>query len=317
MSSEKRPVIIVAGPTASGKSALALAIAEEFDGVVINADSMQVYRELRVLTARPTELDEQRAPHRLYGVLSASERCSAGRWRAMALSEIADAHSAGKLPIVCGGTGLYLKALTEGLSPMPDVPSAVSDTVRRRLHSEGAAGLYSELESRDPAMAERLEPGDAQRVARALEVLEATGRSLAEWQSAPAEPPPGDLRFLTILLSPPRDWLYVRCDRRLRKMMDEGALGEVRRLIAMDLDPDLPAMKALGIKELAAYLAENKVFEEALAAAQQATRRYAKRQMTWFRHQIVADRTIEEKFSESLLPETFSFIRHFLLTPMD
>jgi tRNA dimethylallyltransferase len=315
MSEKKKPVVIVAGPTASGKSALAIELAEQFDGVVINADSMQVYRDLRILTARPTEEDEARVPHRLYGVLPAAEPCSAGRWLAKALSEIRDAHSAGKLPIVCGGTGLYLKALTEGLSPMPDVPDRVRESLRIRLAAEGAASLYRELERRDPRMAGRLRPSDPQRIIRALEVLEATGQSLADWQAMPAEGPPPDMRFRTILLAPPREWLYRRCDRRLESMLQEGALEEVRRLVATNPDPALPAMKAVGVRQFAACLAGNMELDDALGAAQKATRNYAKRQGTWFRHQIVADFTIHTQLSESLLEETFSFIRHFLLTP--
>lgn len=314
MTGEKQAVLIIAGPTASGKSALALAVAEAFDGVVINADSMQIYRELRVLTARPSPEDEARAPHRLYGVLPASERCSAGRWREMALAEIAAAHDAGRLPIVCGGTGLYLKALTEGLSPMPDIPAEVRASLNTRLADEGVAALHEELAARDPAMAARLDAADGQRILRALEVLEATGQSLAEWQSVPAEGPPANLRFATILLAPPRDALYAACDRRLEMMLELGALDEVRRLTAMGLDPSLPAMKALGVREFCEYLAGNCDIQEALAAAQQATRRYAKRQMTWFRHQIVADLVLGAQFSESLLPQTFSFIRQNMLT---
>ena len=318
MNSENRPVLIVAGPTASGKSGLALSLAREFDGVIINADSMQVYRELRVLTARPSQEDEARAPHRLYGVLPASEVCSAGRWREMALAEIGKAHASGKLPIVCGGTGLYLKALTQGLSPMPEAPDEIREAMRARLAAEGAGKLHRELTARDPVMAARLDPADSQRIVRALEVLEATGRSLADWQAIPPEGPPEGLRFRTILLAPPRKWLYANCDRRLEIMLEEGgALDEVRRLIAMELAPDLPAMKALGVKEFARYLAENMEFQDALVAAQQATRNYAKRQMTWFRHQIVADKAILEQFSESLEAEIFSFVRHFLLTPTD
>jgi len=314
MSDEKKPVLIVAGPTASGKSGLALAIASAFDGVVVNADSMQVYRELRVLTARPSPEDEARAPHRLYGVLSASEVCSAGRWRDMALVEIESAHSTGKLPIVCGGTGLYLKALTAGLSPMPDLPEEIRERMRARLATEGPEILHRELSARDPAMAERLEPADGQRVVRALEVLEATGQTLTEWQAVPASGPPKGMYFATILLTPPREELYARCDRRLEAMLDEGALDEVRRLRAMGLAADLPATRALGVKEISEYLAENKALDQALAEAQQATRNYAKRQLTWFRHQIIADREIFTQFSESLLPEIFSFIRHFMLT---
>ena len=317
MSGTRKPVVIVAGPTASGKSALALAIAREFDGVVINADSMQVYAELRLLTARPTPEDEALVPHRLYGVMSATEACSAGRWRDMALAEIGRAHEAGKLPVVCGGTGLYIRALTEGLSPMPEAPDKIRMALRERLSREGAAALHRDLERRDPAMAGRLNPADGQRIIRALEVLEATGRSLADWQSDPPAGAPGDMRFLTILLEPPRRWLYDRCDRRLAAMIEAGALDEVRRLTAMGLDPGLPAMKALGVGHLAEYLAGNRELADALASAQQATRNYAKRQMTWFRNQIVADKIIAEQFSESLQTEIFSFIRHFLLTLAD
>lgn len=314
MTEQKNPVVIVAGPTASGKSAFALAIAEEFDGVVINADSMQIYRDLHILTARPSAADEARVPHRLYGVLPASEACSAARWRELAMAEIEAAHDAGKLPIVCGGTGLYLKVLMEGLSPMPEVPDETRRTLRARMEREGVQALYRELRSRDPDMAERLQPVDRQRILRALEVLQATGRSLADWQAVPAEGPPPGQRFLTILLAPPRDWLYRRCDRRLEAMLEEGALDEVRRLTAMGLDSDLPAMKAVGVKEFAAHLAGYRALDDALAAAQQATRNYAKRQDTWFRRQIVADITLKKKVSESFPSESFPFIRHFLLT---
>ncbi len=314
MTEETQPVLILAGPTASGKSALALALAEEFDGTVINADSMQVYRELRILTARPSPEDEARVPHRLYGVLSAAERCSAGSWRDMALAEVASAHDAGRLPVVCGGTGLYLKALAEGLSPMPHIPAAIRERLAVRLEAEGAAALHAELASRDPGVAERLEANDGQRVLRALEVLEATGQSLADWQAGPAEGPPGNLDFTTLLLAPPREALYAACDRRLAAMLTDGVLDEVRQLNAMGLDPSLPAMKALGVREFSEFLAGNCDLQAAVAAAQQATRRYAKRQMTWFRHQIVADLLLGAQYSESLLPETFSFIRQKLLT---
>lgn len=314
---DARPVLIVAGPTACGKSALAMAVAERFDGVVINADSMQVYAELRILTARPSATDEARVPHRLYGVLSAAETCSAGRWQEMALAEIGAAHDAGRLPVVCGGTGLYLKALTEGLAPMPDVPAAVRDALRGRLRREGAAALHRELAARDPAMAAQLHPGDGQRLARALEVLEATGRSLADWQAkSPAGPVPA-LRFSTILLAPPRDELYTACDRRLEAMIENGALDEVRQLIAMELDPSLPARKALGVQEFARFLAGECDLATALSAAQQATRRYAKRQMTWFRHQIVADLVSNSQVSERLAGEIFTFIRRNVLTALE
>lgn len=314
---DAKPVLIVAGPTASGKSALALAVAELFGGAVINADSMQVYRELRILTARPSPDDEARVPHRLYGVLSARETCSAGHWRDMALAEIRAAQEKGLLPVVCGGTGLYLKALTDGLSPMPEVPPPVRAAVRDRLKRGGSRELHRELADRDPTMAARLEPGDGQRIARALEILDATGRSLAAWQETMPDGPPPDLRFSTVLLMPPRDALYATCDRRLEAMIEAGALDEVRQLVAMGLDPALPAMKALGIPELARHLAGDCDLETAIAAAQQATRRYAKRQMTWLRHQIIADFTIPAQFSERLLDGICMFIRQNVLTVIE
>jgi len=314
MNETVQPVLVVAGPTASGKSALALALAEAFDGVVINADSMQVYRELHILTARPSPADERRAPHRLYGVLSAAERCSAGRWREMAAAEIEAAHGSGRLPVVCGGTGLYLKALTAGLPEMPDVPATIRARLAARLRIEGATALHAELRMRDPGIAARIGPTDSQRIVRALEVLEATGRSLTDWQAGPVAPLPTELRFVTILLMPPRDTLYAACDRRLEAMVETGALDEVQRLIAMGLDPSLPAMKAVGVREFADFLQGNRDLQTALAAAQQATRRYAKRQTTWFRHQFIAEFMLETQFSESLLPRIFAFIRPKLLT---
>ncbi len=308
------PVLIVAGPTASGKSALALAAAQEFDGVVINADSMQVYKELRILTARPSPVDEARAPHRLYGVLSVRDTCSAARWRDMAVAEITSAHRAGRLPIICGGTGLYLRALTKGLSPIPDIPELVRESVRKRLEAEGLPALYNALQAIDPAIAARLPPGDSQRIARALEVYEATDRPLSEWQAIPAEGPPPGLRFSTILLQPPRAGLYAACDARLDAMIAEGALAEVEALYRSDIDPTLPAMKALGVPDFLRHLAGDISLGQAVAAAQQATRRYAKRQSTWFNNQIVSDLSISAKYSEIWRDKFFSFIRLNLLT---
>lgn len=282
------PVIVIGGPTASGKSGLALAIAERLDGVVINGDASQVYRDLRVLTARPTEAEERRVPHRLYGFLDATEQCSAGRWQALALAEIAAAHAAGKRAIVVGGTGLYLRALIEGIAPIPDIPADIRARIRARYAELGGEKIHAELAARDPVMAARLEPADGQRLMRAWEVLEATGRSLAEWQDEPVEVP--DLPFTMIVLMPPRDDIYAACDKRLEAMIAEGVLDEVAALMkraeSENLDPRLPVLKAVGYPELAAHLASRTTLEEAIAAAQQQTRRYAKRQMTWFRHQL-------------------------------
>ena len=316
------PVVVVAGPTASGKSALALDIAEAFGGVIVNADAMQVYRELEILTARPDAAALGRAPHRLYGVLPGAEVCSAGRWRDMALAEIAAARAACRLPLVVGGTGLYLRALTRGLAPLPPVPAALRRAVRQRHRELGGAAFHAALAARDPATAARLEPGDSQRLIRAWEVLEATGRPLAEWQAADsgADTP---YRFLCIALMPPRDALYAACDRRFLGMVEAGALDEVRALLALGLDPQLPVMKALGVPELAAHLDAALPLERAVARTQQATRRYAKRQMTWLRTQLPRDFSgnqvslvvFHAQYSESLRKEIFTIIREYVLTP--
>lgn len=311
------PILLITGPTASGKSRLATAVAEEFRGIVINADSMQVYRDLAVLTARPSERELARVPHRLFGVLDASELCSAARWLALAEIEIAAATRDGRLPVVVGGTGLYLKALLRGLAPVPEIRAEVRRTARA-LHKEvGGERFHAALAERDPASAARLNPGDTQRLIRAYEVVTATGRSLVDWQREQAGATrPG---VAAIMLLPPRAALYAAIDARFASMADAGALDEVRALTARHLAPDRPALKAVGVPELMAYLRGETTLEAAISAAQQASRRYAKRQMTWLRTQLRAPDelptlSVAAQFSESLLPEIFSFIRHFLLT---
>lgn len=284
---QHRHVVVIGGPTASGKSGMALDIALARNGTVINADSMQLYAELDVLTARPGADDLAQAPHRLYGVLPAAERGSAARWRDMALAEITAAHDAGRLPIVVGGTGLYLRTLMEGLSAVPAVPDEVRKAAHVRLQELGGEAFRAELVDRDPASA-KLNPGDTTRLTRAWEVLEATGHPLSHWQTQRAEGAPEGLLFSVLVIDPPRDALYANCDRRFRVMMGQGALEEVRRLDALGLDPDLPAMKALGVPELRDHLRGALTLDEAIALAQQSTRRYAKRQVTWFRHQLAA-----------------------------
>jgi tRNA dimethylallyltransferase len=302
------PVVVVAGPTCSGKSALALELAAAFGGTVINADSMQIYRELRILTARPSPADEARAPHRLYGAISASEACSAAHWRDLALAAIEEARGKGRLPILCGGTGLYLKALMEGLSPLPDVPAGVRKAVRERYAGAATAAIHAALAAADPSAASRLRATDRQRLLRALEVVEATGVSILEWQRHPPSGSPPGLDFTTILLLPPRAAVYDACDARFRRMAAEGALDEARALRDLRLDPALPAMKALGVAELIAFLDGRSDLEDAIAAAQQATRNYVKRQYTWFSRQIITDLSIKEIFSERFRNEIFSFI---------
>ncbi len=310
--SDLTDVVVIGGPTASGKSGLALAVAEGFGGTVINADSMQLYSDLDVLTARPPAEDLARAPHRLYGVLPAAERGSAARWRDMALAEIDAAKAEGRLPVVVGGTGLYLRALMQGLSEVPPIPDEVRAAAHARLASIGGEAFRSELVARDPASA-RLNAGDTTRLTRAWEVLEATGRPLSHWQSRTAQGAPEHLRFTVIVLDPPRADLYAQCDRRFHLMMGQGALEEVRRLDALarerDLAPDLPVLKALGVPELRRHLHGEIPLDEAVALAQQSTRRYAKRQVTWFRHQIVG------KSSDMLVSRTGQHSCHTIDSP--
>lgn len=315
-----KPILILAGPTASGKSRLAVTIAEAFGGIVINADSMQVYRELVILTARPNAAALAKAPHRLYGVLSVREACSAGLWREMAMGEIGAAHKEGRLPIVTGGTGLYLRALVEGLVDLPKVPKSVRDAARSLYERLGPEGFHAALAERDPLAGRRLRPTDRQRLIRAWEVYEVTGRSLMLWQAAVTEAPPADLRFAAVVLDPPRDELYAAIDRRLDAMLAAGALEEVRALLAMGLDPHLPVLRAVGVPELARYIEGGLSLDEAVALAKQASRRFAKRQLTWFRHQplgsrvLVIHESLIAQFSESLKARIFNFIRQFLLT---
>jgi tRNA dimethylallyltransferase len=311
------PVVVIAGPTASGKSHLAIDAAEALGGVIINADSMQIYRELSILTARPGEVEQARVPHRLYGVLPGAERCSAGRWRTLAVAEIEACHAAGQFPIVVGGTGLYLRALEKGLANVPEIPAAARVAAEALYRDLGGAAFHAALAERDPVMAARLRPSDRQRLVRAWEVLEATGRSLADWQrdDSGGSPP---YRFDHIVYLPPRATLYAACDARVTAMIDAGAIDEVRALLALKLDPALPVMKALGVAALSRYLAGHQPLQDAIAAIQKQTRNYAKRQMTWLRTQLLPERPgaviIAEQYSESLRSKIFRNIRQFLLT---
>lgn len=305
--SEIPPIIIVAGPTASGKSALAMALAQRLDGVVINADSMQVYKDLHILTARPSITDEASIDHRLYGVMDAAERCSAGRWRELAIQAITTAHANGKRAIVAGGTGFYLEALTQGLSPIPDVPPEILANATAAWERLGPLPFAEQLAHKDPESVTRIPPTDRQRLCRAWAVLETTGRTLTNWHREPVEP--AAFHATKVWLNPPRKILYERCDSRLLGMIDQGALQEVDALLARTLDPALPAMKALGMPELAAHLRGALPLDQAITSAQQATRRFAKRQLTWFRHRMPDALQIDAQFSESLLGEIISFIR--------
>ncbi|MDE2239466.1 MAG: tRNA (adenosine(37)-N6)-dimethylallyltransferase MiaA [Rhodospirillales bacterium] len=307
----QRGGLIIAGPTASGKSALALAMAKEFGGTIINADAMQCYRELRVLTARPSPADEAEAPHRLYGVKAADEPANAAWWRQAAKAEM----EAASFPILCGGTGMYFSSLIKGIADIPDPGEAARAEARRLLAAIGPEALHAKL---DPETAAKLKPGDSQRIARAYEVLLGTGKGIAHWQAQPTERLEG-WRLKMILLDPPRPVLREAIETRFNAMLDTGALEEARALLALNLPPDLPLLRAHGMPELAAYLRGEIVLEAAKARACLATFQYTKRQMTWFRHQELVSKTdmqiihsrIDQntKFLERLFVDLGNFVK--------
>ncbi|MBS0255717.1 MAG: tRNA (adenosine(37)-N6)-dimethylallyltransferase MiaA [Proteobacteria bacterium] len=280
------PLALIAGPTASGKSDLAVRLALALrgrgrDAVVINADSAQVYADLAVLSARPGETEMRGVPHRLFGTWDGADSCSAADWASRARAEVASAHAAGAVPILAGGTGLYLRTLLDGIAPVPPIPADLRAAVRALPAAEAHAALASE----DPAAAARLNPADTTRVARALEVVRATGRPLAAWQAERIGGIGAGVALRACVLLPPRTWLYQRCDARFAAMVEHGAMDEVAALLARRLDPALPVMRAIGVRELGGAIAGTISLGEAVAAGQQATRNYAKRQYTWFRHQ--------------------------------
>lgn len=287
--------VLIAGPTASGKSALALALAEATGGAIVNADSMQVYRELSILSARPGPEEEARAPHRLYGHVSMREAYSVARWLDEVAAVLTGLFAEGQLPILVGGTGLYFTALTEGLSQVPDIPEEIRERWRARGRDEGGEALHAVLRERDPAMAERLRPSDPQRIVRALEVLEATGRSLADWQAetGPVLLPAEDCR--RIVLAPERPHLRERIADRFDAMIAAGALDEACAVAAMDLDPSLPAMKAIGLAPMIAHSLGLATLEGARERAVADTARYAKRQETWFRNRFADWERLEQQ----------------------
>src|SRR5450432_1211495 len=283
---DQMKAVLIAGPTASGKSALALVLAEKYGGVIVNADSMQVYRDLRIITARPTPDEEARVPHRLYGHVDAAVNFSAGHWVSDAANVLAEARGQNRMPIFVGGSGLYFKALTRGLSAVPPIAPEVRERVRARLERDGVEALHAELARRDPVAAERLKPRDRTRIARALEVVEATGQSLTDWHRDGLPPLLPQGQFRALFLEPDRDRLYARIDARFEAMLGAGALEEVAALGARRLDPLLPAMKAHGVPALLRHLRGEITLEEAATIGRADTRHYAKRQFTWFRHQL-------------------------------
>ena len=284
--------LLILGPTASGKSGLALTLAQQLNGVVINADSRQLYRDLRILTARPSAAEEAAAPHRLYGILGGAEVASAMRWRTLAEAEMAAAAAAGRLPIITGGTGFYIRALLDGFADIPDVPDAIRDEVNAEVAEIGPAAAHARLAAVDPALAATLRPSDPQRIARGLAVFRASGRPLSDWQATPRSGPPPGWRFHITVLEPARAALYAACDSRLAAMFEDGALEEVAALTALNLPAQAPVLQSVGVPEILGYLAGHTDLATALARAQADTRHYAKRQVTWLRHQLNAHPTL-------------------------
>jgi len=281
MAVPKPPLVVIAGPTASGKSALSLAVAQQIGGVIVNADSAQIYRDVQVLSAAPDETELRRAEHRLYGARDGALPCSAAEWAELAKQEIADISSDGRTPILVGGTGLYLRTLLDGIAPVP----AIDPEVRGRVRETPVEENRAKLATLDPEAAARIQPADTSRINRALEVILSTGRRLAEWQRQREGGIAETVDLRSIILLPPRKWLYARCDERFSHMINRGAVTEVEGLLARKLNPNLPVMRAIGVSELSDYLLGKSTLDEAVIAGQQATRRYAKRQYTWFAHQ--------------------------------
>jgi tRNA dimethylallyltransferase len=275
------PLALIAGPTASGKSAVALALAKRLRATIINADASQVYRDLRVLSARPNVKEEAEAEHQLFGYIDGAEACSAARWAGDAKRAITQAHTLGKLPILVGGTGLYITTLLDGIAPVPDIDPAI----RAEVRAMSVAQAFACLSTEDPPSALRLAPADTTRVARALEVVRSTGRPIKAWQAQRVGGIAAQIRLCPLILRPPRDWLLDRCDARFDAMLVHGAIEEVRALMQRRLDPQLPVMRAIGVREIAAIITDPKQGEACKNGAQLATRQFAKRQYTWFANQ--------------------------------
>lgn len=296
----KKPVLVIGGPTASGKSGLALLMAEQFDGVIVNCDSMQVYNGLPILTAQPIREYFDRAPHKLYSVFEPLEMCSATKWRELAIEEINSAHSKNQLPIVAGGTGFYINALIRGLSPIPDIDSEIREKLNKKHQEMGTKEFFSEFKKLDPVTAKLLDSQNPQRIIRAWEVLEGTGKCLSEWQLVPPIPPPNDFDFKVVTIMPDREKLYEKCNKRFEWMFNSGAIDEVVEFKEKYPIEKMSLKNALGYKEVCEYLEGTMSKDDAIDRSQKITRHYAKRQMTWFRHQIKPDVNITEPKEEAL-----------------
>jgi tRNA dimethylallyltransferase len=302
---DKKPLALIAGPTASGKSGLALRLAERTGGVIVNADSAQVYRDLRIVSARPSPEEEARAPHRLYGTRDGADSCSAADWAADAKAEVEAAHAAGNLPILVGGTGLYLRTLIEGIAPVPEI----DPTVRKSVRALAVGDAHKALQREDPEAAARIRPSDTTRAARALEVIRSTGRTLKDWQAEKVGGIGDRVALAPLILLPPREWLQQRCDARFEHVLSDEGIAEVRALLDRHLPALAPIMRAIGVSEIAAFLRGEATREQALAAGRIATRQYAKRQYTWFRRQPPAAwRRFEEPLEEGALAKALALL---------
>ncbi len=310
MREARKPVVLIAGPTASGKSGLALELAGLHPASIFNADAMQVYRELAVVTARPGREAQKAAPHHLYGHVPAATAYSVGRWLEDVGEKLEECRAEGDVPIVVGGTGLYFRALEHGLAGVPAIPPAVRSFWRQRLREAGTEALHGELARASPSEAQKVRPSDGQRIARALEVLHATGRPLSDWQKKRGlRGGLAGFRVLRIHVAPPREELYRRCDARFLRMLADGALDEVRALLALGLDEALPVMRAIGVVELGQVIRGKSTIDEAVSVAQRNTRNYVKRQLTWARSNMIAWKWLDENFSERIQREFSNFIR--------
>ena len=303
--------VIICGPTGAGKSSLALNLAEKFKGVIINADSVQIYREIKILSGRPTFDDYRQAPHRLYGIMSIFNPCTLGIWRKMALETIKECELSGRLPIICGGTGLYIKFLLNELSAIPEIPPSIKLEAREKLEDLGNENFRELLSKNDPVSARRIKAGDTNRLLRAWEVLTATNKSLSYWHEQSRETE-SQHKFFKVCLMPERKALYSKCDKRFLDFIEQGAADEARALDSINVSPELPASKTLGLLELIKYTKGELELSDAIAQAQRITRRYAKRQLTWFRHQLDEDFLIQNLRCRKTVSDCFKKIVNFL-----
>ncbi|MDB2414829.1 tRNA (adenosine(37)-N6)-dimethylallyltransferase MiaA [Rickettsiales bacterium] len=311
----KKPIIIISGPTASGKTAISIEVAKHYGNFeIINCDSKQFYKEMPIITAQPTKQERGDIPHHLFGVLSMKDSCSVTDWLDMALPIIKDVQKRGKVPLIVGGTGMYIKSLMHGLSPIPDIDPDIRRKVREMSLSQGSQAVYEKLKELDPQTAAKLNPGDSQRVSRAYEVILQTGKSLSYWHSLENKMPYPEAEFLLFFVTPNRDWVYQRCNERFDQMIKQGVIEEIAALGDEDFDNELPSVRSHGVREMKAYINGQVSLEEAIKQSQTNTRKYVKRQFTWFNNQMDEAITINPMPGNDYKTQLFDKIDRFLLT---